>query len=943
MDSAPTLVIPGAMSDQPPNPDELLARMQAEEAQQAPGKLKIFFGAAAGVGKTYAMLETTHEQRAAGVDVIVGYVETHGRPETETLLQGLELLPRRKVAYRGTMLEEFDLDAALARRPELILVDELAHTNAPESRHPKRWQDIVELLDAGIDVSTTVNVQHVESFNDVVAQITSVVVRETVPDSIIDRADEIELIDLPPDNLLQRLKEGKVYLPQQAEHAVRNFFRKGNLIALRELALRCTADRVDAQMQRYRRDHAIARMWPAGERILVGVGHSRLATRLVRAARRMATGLHAQLLVASVETPSRPTSTADQDQIAQTLQLAQQLGAETVMLSGQRVSDELLTFARSRNVSKIVVGKPIRPRWKELLFGSVVDELVRQSGEIDIYVISGDPDAPRPARLIPVLEPTSDWPAYRWGVASVAISTALAWLMFPYFELSNLIMAYLLGVVVVAARLGRGPSILTAVMSVAAFDFFFVPPFYTFAVFDAQYLVTFAVMLLVALVISNLTVRIRRQADVARVRERRTAELYAMSRTFASVRGIEQVLRVAVQHISEVFACQVIILLPNANSRLQAWGQVAGWWSDEIGMRKVFAPDASDQAVAQWVYDHRQPAGRGTDTLPGANGLYLPLEGTGRRIGVLGLRPFETRRVFLPEQLQLFETFANQTAQAIERTQLADEAQRAQVEAETERLRAALLSTVSHDLRTPLAVITGATSSLLEGRTTLDAATRDDLTRTAYEEAERLNRLVGNLLDMTRLEAGAVQVRKEWQPLEEVVGAALTRLDTPLQGRQVTTRLPPDLPLVPLDSVLIEQVLINVLENALKYTPAGSPINIAAWASPNAVTVEIADRGPGLPEEDAQRIFDKFYRVARAGAPSGIGLGLAICRGMVEAHGGRIWAENRPGGGVAFRFTLAVDGTPPQLPVESPNTTVPRDDHAAASTRSGGLDSSEGV
>jgi two-component system sensor histidine kinase KdpD len=573
------------------------------------------------------------------------------------------------------------------------------------------------------------------------------------------------------------------------------------------------------------------------------------------------------------------------------------------------------------------VGKPIRPRWKEVLFGSVVDELVRQSGEIDVYVISGDPDEPRPSR-IPTLQRTSDWSAYRWGLASVVISTALAWLMFPYFELSNLIMAYLLGVVFVAVRLGRGPSILASVISVAAFDFFFVPPFYTFAVFDAQYLVTFAVMLLVALVISSLAVRIRRQADAARVRERRTAELYAMSRTFASVRGIEQVLRVGVQHISGVFACQVVILLPNANGRLQAWGRVAGWWSGEIEGRMVFAPDTSDQAVAQWVYDHRQPAGRGTDTLPGANGLFLPLVGTRGTIGVLGLRPFESRRVFFPEQLQLLETFANQTAQAIERTQLADEAQRAQVEAETERLRAALLSTVSHDLRTPLAIITGATSSLLEGRTTLDAATRDDLTRTAYEEAERLNQLVGNLLDMTKLEAGAVQVRKEWQPLEEVVGAALNRLDTPLQGRQVTTRLSPDLPLVPLDSVLIQQVLINVLENALKYTPADSPIDIAAWASPNAVTVEVADRGPGLADGDALRIFDKFYRVARAGAPSGIGLGLAICRGMVEAHGGRIWAENRPGGGIAFRFTLPLDGTPPQLPVEAGNTAAQSSDRA---------------
>jgi two-component system sensor histidine kinase KdpD len=898
-----------------PDPDALLARVQAEAAGPAHGRLKIFFGASAGVGKTYAMLQAAHEQRAAGVDVVAGYIETHRRAETEALIHNLDVLPRRQIAYRGATLEEFDLDAALARHPQLILVDELAHTNAPESRHPKRWQDVVELLDAGINVYTTVNVQHIESLNDVVAQITGVIVRETVPDRIVEQADEVELIDLTPDDLLQRLKEGKVYVPQQAERAVNNFFRKGNLIALRELALRRTADRVDAQMQHYRRDHAIAQTWPTNERLLVAVNPGPLSVRLVRAARRMAQAMRAEWIVVAVETPKtiRLPETA-RDQLAQTLRLAEQLGAETVMLSGQRASETILSYAHTRNVTKIVVGKPARPRWKEIVFGSTVDELVRRSGEIDVYVITGDPDAAQPAapRLI---ERTSSWSAYGWGLLVVAVCTALAALMFPYFAEANLIMTYLFGIVVVASRFGRGPSILASIVSVAAFDFFFVPPRLTFAVSDVQYLITFAVMLAVALVISTMAVRLRQQARSAGQREQRIAALYAMSREFAASRGVKRLLRAAVRNISDTFESQVVILLPNAAGRLQPWGNVAGWWGKDVSEKMVFAPDAHDQGVAQWVYDHGQLAGLGTDTLSGAKALYLPLIASRGAAGVLGVRPAQPRRFVAPDQLHLLETFASQAALALERAELADEAQRAHIEIAAERMRNSLLSSVSHDLRTPLAVITGATSSLQDGAM-LDPATRDELARTAYAEANRLNRLVGNLLDMTRIEAGGVQVQKEWQPLEEVVGAALTRLDTQLSNHLLTTALPADLPFVPLDSVLIEQVLVNLLENAIKYTPAGSPIEISASAMPDAVTVAVADRGPGLPPGDEQRIFEKFYRAPLTKDRSGVGLGLTICRGIIAAHNGRIWAENRPGGGAVFRFTLPLDGTPPQIAPE---------------------------
>jgi two-component system sensor histidine kinase KdpD len=893
--------------DQRPNPDELLARVQEAEAQQARGKLKVFFGMAAGVGKTYAMLEAAQERRAEGVDVIVGWVDTHGRAETEALLTGLERLPSRIVEYRGTTLREFDLDAALARRPTLILVDELAHTNTPGSRHPKRWQDVEELLAAGINVYTTVNVQHLESLNDVVAQITGVIVRETVPDRILEQADEVELIDLPPDDLLQRLKEGKVYVPQQAERAIGHFFRKGNLIALRELALRRTADRVDDQMQRYMRDHAIAQTWPTAERILVCISPHPLSSRLVRATRRMVTALRAHWIVVYVETPAHMRlSEAERDRIIHTLRLAEQLGAETVTLTGNNVSEAILDYAHVRNVSKIVVGKPIKPRWRELLFGSVVDELVRHSGEIDVYVITGEHDdtLKLPAH---VLRRTSNRAAYGRGITVVGICTVIAWLMFPYFEPSNLIMVYLLGVVFVATRYGHGPSILASVLSVAAFDFWFVPPHFTFAVADTQYLVTFAVMLLVALVISTLTTRLQQQAAAAWQRERRTAALYAMSRDFASTRGLDNLLQAAVQHISETFDSKVAVFMPTT----------AGELAVRAGDESLLMQDTNEQGVARWVYEHKELAGLGTNTLPGAEALYLPLVTSHTIFGVLGVRPAELHRLLDPEQFHLLETFANQTALAIERAHLAEETQQARVQIETERLRNSLLSSVSHDLRTPLATITGATTSLLDGEATLDSTTRRDLIQAIYEEAERLNRLVRNLLDMTRLESGAVQVHKEWQPLEEVVGGALNRLDAQLRDRPLLTNLPADLPLVPIDGVLIEQVLVNLLENALKYTPAGTSIEIAAWASNSEVTVEVADRGPGLPPGDEQRVFNKFYRMQPTNE-HGVGLGLAICQAIIEAHGGRIWAANRPGGGAVFRFTLPLAGKPPQVEAEMP-------------------------
>jgi len=893
------------MNEKRPDPEALLKRVQAEEARQTEGKLKVFFGANPGVGKTYAMLEAAHEQRRDGVDVVIGVVETHGRAETEALVNGLEVVPRGAVDHRGTVLQEFDLDAALTRRPTIILIDELAHTNAPGMRHAKRWQDVQELLKAGITVYTTVNVQHLESLNDVVAQITGVRVRETVPDSVLERADDVELIDLPPDDLLQRLRDGKVYVPDQIQHAIQHFFAKGNLIALRELALRRTAERVDQQMEVYRRDHAVIRTWPAGETIMVCINMKPRGPRLIRAARQMAAGLHAKWIAVYVQIPRhlRQPQT-ERDRLVQTLRLAEQLGAEVVTLSGENITQELLSYARSRNVTKIIVGKPVRSWWKEWMFGSVVSDLVHQSGEIDIYVITGEAGESQPlARRS--LRRTSKRSGYAYALLGVLIATAIAWLMFPYFGLANIIMMYLIAVVVVAIRCGRGPSVVASVLSVGAFDFFFVPPYFSFAVSDIQYLLTFAVMLVVALVISNLAVRIREQAGLARYREKRMGVLYAMSRDLATHRGTGLLCHLAAKHLREVFDSQVVIFLADADKRLQL----------QRGETLYFEFDPKEAGVAQWVFEHNERAGLGTDTLPGASALYLPLVGSAGPIGVVAVRPTETSRLLEPDQLHLLESLVNQVALATERARLSEEAERAHVRVETERMRNAILSSVSHDLRTPLATITGAASSLVEEQKELDPAARRELSRSIYREADRLDRLLKNLLDMMRIEAGAVQLSKEWHPVDEVVGAGLARLEGRLRDHAINTAFPPDLPLVLVDGVLLEQVVINLVENAVKYAPRGSTIDLSASASDREVVIEVADRGPGIPVGEETRIFDKFYR-AKPAREGGVGLGLTICRGIIEAHGGRIWAENRHGGGAVFRFTIPLLEHQPSVELE---------------------------
>ncbi|HEY8067672.1 MAG TPA: sensor histidine kinase KdpD [Burkholderiales bacterium] len=909
-----------------PDPDALLARVQREDTKEKRGRLKVFFGASAGVGKTYKMLEEAHSLKARGVDIAVGYVEPHGRADTEALLEGLEQLPYLWTEYRGARMREFDLDAALKRKPQVLLVDELAHSNPsegePRPRHAKRWQDIEELLEAGIDVCTTVNVQHIESLNDVVAGITGVRVQETVPDHVFEAADEVELIDIPPDELLERLRAGKIYLPEQARRAIDSFFRKGNLIALRELALRTTADRVDAAMREYKDGHAIGATWAAGERLLVAVGPYEDAESLVRAGKRMATALHADWIVVYIETPELLRMPEDErDRRIALLRMAESLGAEPVTLGGSSVGEELANYARTRNVTHILIGRPRRPLWRRLFSPSTYGELLALTDGVDILVVSGAGEAaalrsPFLARSRTYLQAAQTgaapggakprWPGYAWSLAAVVACTLLGRAMTPSFELVNVAMVYLLAVVLIAFRFGRGPAVLASVFGVASFDFFFVPPQLSFAVSDIQYLLTFIIMLAVALIISNLAASVRLQANVAGHRERRTALLYAMTRELAATRGGQNMARVAVRHVSEVFDSQVVLLLPDAS------GQVRHPQGESI----AGSLHGADLGVAQWVQDHGEPAGLGTHTLPGTESLYLPLSGTQLVLGVLGVLPANPRRVLLPEQFHLLETFTAQIALALERARLAEHAQQASIDAETEGLRNALLASISHDLRTPLAVISGASSSLAERGERLSAEDRATLARSIFDQSQQMGQLIANVLEMTRLEAGAIALNRDWHALGEITGAVLRRLKEPLAAHPVTLALPGDLPLVRVDATLIEQVFANLLENAAKYTLPGTAIALRAERSNGALLVSVEDAGPGLPPGDPEKLFAKFQRGAAEGAIGGAGLGLAICRAIVRLHGGKIWAERPAGGGVAFRFTLPIEEAP-AVPAET--------------------------
>jgi two-component system sensor histidine kinase KdpD len=905
---------------QRPDPDLLLAKVQRQEEQSQRGKLRIYFGSSAGVGKTYAMLVAARKLKENGRDVVVGVVETHGRPETSAQLEGLEILPRTVISYRAKEVSEFDIDAALQRHPALILVDELAHSNVQGSRHPKRWQDVEELLGAGIDVFSTLNVQHLESLNDVVGGITQVRVWETVPDTVFDAADEVVLVDIPADELLARLKAGKVYVAGQAEHAAQNFFRKGNLMALRELALRRTADRVEGDVQAYRADRAIGSVWKTATALLTCVGPDAAAERVVRAAALLASQLNADWHAIYVETPAlQRLPSARRERILATLSLAQELGATTAVIANAQVAESVVAYARSHNFSKLVIGRdPGRRLWpwqrssgqQLALLAPDIDliEIGRAAGPMQNRVVNNTASFHGHAGTDSSDRRRAKNLRYLWAACGCIAVTAVSMPLAAHFDRSNIVAVFILAVVLVGMRLGRGPAALSAVLNVAAFDFFFVPPRFSFAVSDVQYLLTFFIMLAVGLITGQLTAGLRFQARVASHREERAGSLYEIARDLSGAVQIDQVIKISRESIERTFRATAAILLPDQN------GQIA---MPLLGT----SPSMADKllnieiGIAQWAFDRGQPAGFSTDTLPGSEILYIPLRAPTRARGVLAVKANNRRLLRIPEQRQLLDTFAALIAIALERVHYVGVAQDALITMESERLRNSLLAALSHDLRTPLTVLVGLAESLSLTKPVLSAVQRETAAAIT-EEAHRMSALVSNLLDMARIESGGVKLNLEWQPLEEVIGTALHATRGILKQHRIEVRLPPDLPLVRFDALLIERVLVNLLENAAKYTPAGRTVTIAAEVAGDDLSVSVWDNGPGLPIGREDAVFEKFTRGHRESATPGVGLGLAICRAIIESHGGKIRGLNRSGGGASFNFTLPL-GHPPDSDIEA--------------------------
>jgi two-component system, OmpR family, sensor histidine kinase KdpD len=881
------MVQPRRDPEQRPSPEALLEAARREHGGL--GRLKIFVGAAPGVGKTYEMLQSAHAKLKAGADVVVGFVETHGRAETEALLRGLEVIPRKRIDYNNQVLEEMDLDAVIARRPQIALVDELAHTNVAGSRHPKRYLDVEELLSRGIDVYTAVNIQHIESLNDVVAQITHVRVRETVPDSIFDRADAIELIDLTPDDLIQRLKEGKVYVPRQAERALEHYFSPGNLTALRELALRRTADRVDEQLLNHMQANAIAGPWAAGERILVCVSEDPRAAGLVRYTKRVADRVHAPWTAISIETRRSLQLTDEQrDRLADTLRLAEALGAEALTIPAveRRIADDIIKFAQANNVTQIIIGKSTRSRWFEIVRGSVVHDLVRRAGNISVNVIPGDEPSnsvvKNPVHTAARADPFNPRP-YLMALAITAFGLAAAALIKPYFGIENVDLVFLTAVVGVAVRYGLWPSLLASVAASLCYNFFFLPPIYTFTITDPTNVAAFFFFMLIAGLVSNVAARVRTQADTAIGRIRTTEQLYAFSRKLAGTATLDDVLWATAYQTALMLKVRVVLLLPE---------------DGVIAVKAGYPPedqlDKADLAAANWAWSNDRPAGRGSDTLPGAKRLFLPMR-TGRgSIGVIGIDNDRSGPLLTPDQRRLLDALVDQGALAIERVLLVEDMDRVKRTVESERLRSALLTSISHDLKTPLASVLGAASTMRDLARSLSDQQKHDLLATVIDESERLNRFIANLLDMTKLESGAIVPNTALHDIGEIVGSALRRAGKILTRHKVSLELSADLPMLELDAVLFEQVLFNLLDNAAKYSPADTTIAIRSWRERDQVALQVVDEGEGIPPAEVESVFDKFYRAQKGDhVRPGTGLGLAISRGFIEAMHGRISAANR--------------------------------------------------
>jgi two-component system sensor histidine kinase KdpD len=874
-------------NDNRPDPDVLLHALKKEEQQAAKAKLKIFFGMCAGVGKTYDMLKSAHEAKGKSIDVVIGVVETHKRPETEALLAGLPVIPRKKVEYKGTTLEEMDLDAIISRKPQLVLVDELAHTNAPGSRHTKRYQDVQELLDNGIDVYTTLNVQHLESRADTVAQITGTTIRETVPDSILEQADEVELIDIPPDELLKRLSEGKVYTPERSQQAIQNFFQKGNLTALREMSLRLTAERVDHQLRDYMQAKRIAGPWKSGVRLLVGISSSPHSVSLIRWARRMAYTMDATWIAVYVET-ARALSESAKTQLAKNIKLARELGAEIVTTADENIADALVRVARQQNATQLLVGKPHR------LFSlrkSLLDLVIERSGELDVYVVGGD-EKTHTRRPVTLPEIHSRLPQYAFASAIVCLVALACYPLTPIIGYQTVSLILLLTVALLPLKLGAGPVLLAAALSAMVWDFFFIPPHFTFVVNMGQDVLMLFTYFAIATVTGTLTARIRAREKAVRSREERATALYTLTRDLSSAPNQDEVANAAATNIRKFFNADVAVFLSDIDGDVFTTSHPAS----------MFTVDEKEFSVAAWVYWNEKRAGKFTDTLPFAQATYYPMSGPRYPLGVIGVRPHENER-FTIDQETLLENFIRQIASTLEREQLNEMAKRSIASVEAERLYKTLFNSISHELRTPIAAILSASESLLDPSMSGSDGVRRDLNGEIHTAAERLNRLVENLLDMTRLESGRIKPTLDWCDLRDLIGAAVRKLSRELSRHSIFVDVPSDMPLVKIDFGLIEQALTNLLHNASQYTPPGTRIQVSASRKERDCIIEVSDNGPGFPKEALSKIFEKFYRVPGTKA-GGTGLGLSIVRGFVEAHGGTIKVENKEEVGARFVITL---------------------------------------
>lgn len=867
------------------------------------GRLTVFLGAAPGVGKTYKMLETAGQRLEGGADVVIGWIDTHGITAAEQLAAALPRVPDKSSLCQGQLLHEMDVAAILERKPEIVLIDDLAHTNIPGSRHMRRFQDVLELLKAGIDVYTTVSIQHIESLNDIVAQITGITVQETVPDYILEQADSLQLIDIPPDELLKRIKEGKAYAGGQKEQELRHFFRSGNITALRELALRFTANSVDEDLADYMKIHQISGPWPAASRIMVCVSASPFSSQLIRSARRLAVGMHSEFIAVHVETSTH--SQIDDEQrvrIARNLRLAEELGATTLTVVGSDLLHELIEVAKSHNVTAIVVGKPRHSRLYEALRGSVVDKLIRHSGGINVYVIqaSAETQKPRIAVADPRPRERQGWQQYIGGLLMAGFVSVVSWFLAEELQPVNIALLYLMPVLLSAVWWGRWPSYVTAFFSVLLFDFLFVRPIFTFTVEDIPYAWSFLIFLMVSFLIGGRTELLRLEAKTAYQRERITRALYEFSREIASTSDSASIAERLATHATETLGRRTFVLLPNREDQLSVRG--GSEWEQSRSKGDDTELPNKEVVVAQWAYEQGQVAGCTTETFSESQYIHVPLLSRGNAVGVMSMRIVGTH--VTPEEQRYIDAWAGLAAISVERVKLTEAAREAAMLVEADKLHTALFNSISHELRTPLSSISGSVSTLLESAGMYNREERIELLETIQEGASRMERIVINLLDSARLESGMLTLKTDWCDMEDLIGTAIRRFGKKNTNHHFEVEVSQDLPLVQGDFVLLEQVLLNLFDNAKKYSPASSVITISAKRDAEGIVLSVLDRGIGIPNDNLVQVFDKFFRVRQDRQIPGTGLGLSICKGIVEAHGGRIWAENRPDGGTGLYVLL---------------------------------------